>query len=137
LKNLKCNEELISPIRRIKEISDHIADTKPCSELCYKNLLLCDDELINKAYKETMARKFPIIFELLFMKFIQMIKYNPCYVSKLIKQFVDKDKSFKLDCYEIYKYRILRCHVRPKFLDHFLKKWGGGHDLIYNFLILQ
>ena len=106
LKNLKCEENLIPPIKNIKQIYYHIGNNIPCSDLCYKNLLLCDEELINKAFKETSLRKFPLIYELIFIKFFQMIKYDPCHIYKLMKQFIDKDKSFKVECYEIYFHLI-------------------------------
>jgi len=127
LKNLKCNEEIVSQVRKIREGFYYISNITPCSELCYKNLLLCEDELINKAFKETISRKFPIIYELLFMKFIQMVKFNPCYVYKLMKQFIGRNKDFSVDCYEIYfhmissKYEINKI-IRKKLLDLNLKE---------------
>ena len=106
LKNIKCQEELVSPIKKIRQVFYHIGNNIPCSDLCYKNLLLCDEDLINKAYKETISRKFPIIYELLFTKFVQMLKYDPCHIYKLMKQFIDNDKSFSIECYEIYFHLI-------------------------------
>ena len=106
LKNLKCQEDLVPPIKIVKQVYNHIGDNTPCSDLCYKNLLLCDEKLINKAYKETSSRKFPLIYELLFIKFIQMLKYDPCHIYKLMKQFVDKKNSFNIECYEIYFHMI-------------------------------
>ena len=103
---LKCQEELVPPIKRIKQLFYHIGNSIPCSDLCYKNLLLCDEELINKAYKETISRKFPIIFELLFIKFVQMLKYDPCHIYKLMKHCIDKEDNFNVECYEVYFHLI-------------------------------
>ena len=106
LKNIKCQEDLIPPIRKIKKTYYHVGNNIPCSDLCYKNLLMCDEELINKAFKETSSRKFPLIYRLIFIKFIQILKYDPCHIYKLMKQFIDKDQSFKIECYEIYFHLI-------------------------------
>ena len=106
LKNIKCQEDLVPPIKKIKHNFNHISNNSPCSDLCYKNLLMCDEELINKAYKDTIKRDFPVIYELLFIKFVQMLKYDPCHIFKLMKQFLEKGKSFNIECYEIYFHMI-------------------------------
>ena len=106
LTNIKCQEDLVAPIKRVKQTLSFIENNAPCSDLCYKNLLFCDEKLINKAYKETSSRTFPIIYELLFTKFIQMLKYDPCRIYKLMKQFIDKNSSFNVECYEIYFHMI-------------------------------
>jgi hypothetical protein len=117
LKNLKCQDELVPPIKKIRQVNYHIGNNIPCSDLCYKNLLLCDEDLINKAYKETISRKFPLIYELLFIKFIQMLKYDPCHIYKLMKQFIDNDKKFNIECYEIYFHLINKKYNINKVLN--------------------
>ena len=100
-------EEFNYPIKKIRHSSNHISNSPtPCSDLCFKNLLLCDNELIEKAFKETSNRKFPVIFELLFIKFLQMLKYNPCSVCKLLKHIINKEQNFNIECYEIYFHMI-------------------------------
>ena len=113
LKKSKCQEELVPPIKRIKQNLYHINNVTPCSDLCYKNLLICDEEVINKAFKETSSRKFPIIYELMLIKFIQMLKYDPCHIYKLMKQFADKDSSYNIECYEIY-FRLINSKYNIK-----------------------
>ena len=56
-----------------------------------------------------------------------MVKFNPCYVYKLMKQFIGRNKDFSVDCYEIYfhmissKYEINKI-IRKKLLDLNLKE---------------
>ena len=113
LKKIKCQEEIVSPIKRIKQNLYHISNGTPCSDLCYKNLFLCDEEVINKSFKETSFRKFPIIYELLLIKFIQILKYDPCHIYKLMNQFMDKDSEFSIECYEIY-FRLINSKYNIK-----------------------
>ena len=107
LKSLKCHSSVVSQIKRIKEMKRE--DKKPCSELCYKNFLLCDENCINQYYLSSKDRPFPLTLELLLMKFVQMIKYDPCRLSKLIKPFIGKDKdniNYKVNCCDIYFYLL-------------------------------
>ena len=117
LKNIKCQDELVTPIKKIRQANYDIGNNLPCSDLCYKNLLLCEEDLINKAYKETISRKFPLIYELLFIKFVQMLKYDPCHIYKLMKQFIDNDKKFNIECYEIYFHLINKKYNINKVLN--------------------
>ena len=107
LKDLEIVEEYATPVKKIRYISNHISNASPaCSDLCYKNLLLCDNDLIGKAFKETINRKFPVLYELLFVKFLQMLKYNPCSICKILKHTLNKDQNFDFECYEIYFHMI-------------------------------
>ena len=107
LKNLKCHSSVVSQIKRIKEMKRE--DKKPCSELCYKNFLICDENCINQYYLSSKDRPFPLTLELLLMKFVQMIKYDPCRLTKLVKPFIGKDKdniNYKVNCCDIYFYLL-------------------------------
>ena len=107
ISDLECPEENASKIKKIRFSSNHIANAPQCcSELCFKNLLLCENELIEKAYKETINRRFPVIYEVLFIKFLQMLKYNPCSICKILKHTLNKEQNFDIDCYEIYFHMI-------------------------------
>ena len=107
LSNGEFQEEFNHPIKKIRHSSNHISNSPPpCSDFCFKNLLICDNDLIEKAFKETANRKFPVIYELLFIKFLQMLKYNPCSVCKLLKHIINKEHNFNIECYEIYFHMI-------------------------------
>jgi len=128
LKSLKCHSSVVSQIKRIKGMKRE--DKKPCSELCYKNFLLCDENCINQYYLFSKNKPFPLTLELLLMKFVQMIKYDPCRLSKLIKPFIGKDKdniNYKVSCCDIYfhllskKYNIKNV-VRKELFDLNIKE---------------
>ena len=107
LSNSEFQEEFNYPIKKIRHSSNHISNSPPpCSDFCFKNILLCDNDLIEKAFKETANRDFPMIYELLFIKFLQMLKYNPCSVCKVLKHILNKEQNFNIECYEIYFHMI-------------------------------
>ena len=100
-------DESTTPIKKIRFSSSHISNApSACSDLCFKNLLICENDLIEKAFKESINRKFPAIYECLFIKFVQMLKYNPCSICKLLKHIFNKEQKFNIDCYEIYFHMI-------------------------------
>ena len=103
LKNIKCHSTVVSPIKKIKST---IFDTKKCcSDLCYKNLLICENNLYDKAYLMSKDKNFPTVYELLFVKFLQMIKFDPCRIYKLMKVFINdkiNSKNFHFNCSDIY-----------------------------------
>ena len=101
LKNIKCYSSIIPQIKLIKQ--NEINNKKPCSDLCYKNFLICDKNLINTHCKNSLTKKFPLVYEILFIKFLQIVKYDPCHLFKLIKIFSKSTvDNFKIDCYDIY-----------------------------------
>ena len=105
LKNIKCQSSIVSQIKKIKAMTRE--EKKPCSELCYKNLLSCEENLYNQSYAFLKEKEFPTVYELLFIKFIQMVKFDPCHLCKLMRAFIDtKNKdlnsNFKLNCSDIY-----------------------------------
>ena len=107
IKDIECQEEYASQIKKVRYLSNHISNaSSACSDLCYKNLLLCETDLIDKAFKETLNRKFPVIYEVLFIKFLQMVKYNPCSICKILKHTLNKEENFNFECYEIYFHMI-------------------------------
>ena len=107
LKDLEIVEEYATPIKKIRYSSNHISNaSSACSDLCFKNLLLCENNLIEKAFKETINRKFPMIYEVLFIKFLQMLKYNPCSIYKILKHTLYKEQIINFECYEIYFHMI-------------------------------
>ena len=104
LKNIKCHNSIVSQIKQIKFMEKE--EKKPCSELCYKNLLSCEENLYN-LYIPLKDKQFPIIYESLIIKFIQMLKFDPCRISKLIQTFIkednlDNNSNFELNCSDIY-----------------------------------
>ena len=105
LKNIKCQNGIVSQIKKIKFMTRE--DKKPCSELCYKNFLSCEENLYNQSYLYLKDKSFPTIYELLFIKFIQMVKFDPCHICKLMQAFMDTKNTefslnFKLNCSDIY-----------------------------------
>ena len=105
LKNLKCQGNLVSQLKKVKYMLKE--DKKPCSELCYKNLLSCEEKLYNKSYLELKDKQFPEVFELLFIIFLQKVKFDPCRIYKLMKPFINpKDPEnnikFTVNCSDIY-----------------------------------
>ena len=131
LKNIKCYSSVIPQIKSIKQ--NEIKNKEPCSELCYKNFLICDKNLINTYYKNSLNRKFPLIYELLFIKFLQIVKYDPCHLYKLIKIFSkNTENSFQIDCYDIYfhmlnpNFKILKI-IKKELFDINLKERELSH----------
>ena len=107
IRDTECQEEYASQIKKVRYLSNHISNASvACSDLCFKNLLLCEKDLIDKAFKETLNRKFPPIYEVLFIKFLQMVKYNPCSICKILKHTLNKEENFNFECYEIYFHMI-------------------------------
>ena len=105
LKNLKCQSNLVSQLKKVKYMLKE--DRKPCSELCYKNLLSCEEKLYNQSYLDLKDKQFPEVFELLFIIFLQKVKFDPCRIYKLMKPFINpKDPenniNFTLNCSDIY-----------------------------------
>ena len=87
-------------------------EKKPCSNLCYKNFLQCEENLYNQTFQFLKDKKFPDVYEILFIKFLQMTKYDPCHIYKLMKSFINKKNSqneinFTINCSEIYIHLLL------------------------------
>ena len=105
LKNIKCHSSVVSHIKKVKYMLKE--EKKPCSELCYKNFLLCDENIYNQSFILSINKEFPVVYELLFIKFLQMVKFDPCRIFKLMKSFInikdnENNSSFKLNCSDIY-----------------------------------
>ena len=119
LKNNKCPENIVSPINLNLINKDENENKKqPCCSLCYKNLLSSkDDKLINKAFNDTLNRDFPFVYELLLLKFMQIIKFDPCHIYKLIKQFIDPNSKINIDCFELFFHLIKPKNSIQKIID--------------------
>ena len=100
LKNIKCQNNIVPQIKKIKGIEKE--DKKPCSELCYKNFLNCEEKLHDDTYSALKDKQFPKIYELLFTKFFLILKFDPCHICKLMKVFLKDIPNFKLNCTDIY-----------------------------------
>ena len=101
LKNIRCQNNMVPQIKKIKGIEKE--DKKPCSELCYKNFLSCEEKLHDETYSALKDKQFPDIYELLLNKFLLILKFDPCHIYKLMKVFFLKDiPNFKLNCTDIY-----------------------------------
>ena len=100
LKNIKCQNNIVPQIKKIKGIEKE--DKKPCSELCYKNFLNCEEKLHDDTYSALKDKQFPKIYELLLIKFFLILKYDPCHICKLMKVFLKDIPNFKLNCTDIY-----------------------------------
>ena len=110
LKNIKCHNSVVSQIKKIKVMARE--EKKPCSNLCYKNFLQCEENLYNQTFQFLKDKKFPDVYEILFIKFLQMTKYDPCHIYKLMKSFINKKNSqnginFTINCSEIYIHLLL------------------------------
>ena len=100
LKNIKCQNNIVQQIKKIKGIEKE--DKKPCSELCYKNFLNCEEKLHDDTYSALKDKQFPKIYELLLIKFFLILKFDPCHICKLMKVFLKDIPNFKLNCTDIY-----------------------------------
>ena len=100
LKNIRCQNNMVQQIKKIKGIEKD--DKKPCSELCFKNFLLCEEKLHNETYSALKDKQFPDIYELLLNKFLLILKFDPCHIYKLMKVFLKDIPNFKLNCTDIY-----------------------------------
>ena len=100
LKNIKCQNNIVPQIKKIKGIEKE--DKKPCSELCYKNFLNCEEKLHDDTYSALKDKQFPKIYELLLIKFFLILKFDPCHICKLMKVFLKDIPNFKLNCTDIY-----------------------------------
>ena len=100
LKHIRCQNNMVPQIKKIKGIEKE--DKKPCSELCYKNFLNCDEKLHDETYSALKDKKFPDIYELLLNKFLLILKFDPCHIYKLMKVFLKDIPNFKLNCTDIY-----------------------------------
>ena len=100
LKNIKCQNNIVPQIKKIKGIEKE--DKKPCSELCYKNFLNCQEKLHDDTYSALKDKQFPKIYELLLIKFFLILKFDPCHICKLMKVFLKDIPNFKLNCTDIY-----------------------------------
>ena len=100
LKNIKCQNNIVPQIKKINGIEKE--DKKPCSELCYKNFLNCEEKLHDDTYSALKDKQFPKIYELLLIKFFLILKFDPCHICKLMKVFLKDIPNFKLNCTDIY-----------------------------------
>ena len=105
LKNLKCHSSVVSQMKKVKFMLKE--EKKPCSELCYKNFLKCDENIYNQTFILSKDKEFPVVYELLFIKFLQIVKFDPCRIYKLMKIFIDKkdvenNLDFQLNCSDVY-----------------------------------
>ena len=130
LKNIKCPNNVVSQIKKIKIMTRE--ERKPCSKLCYKNFLQCEENLYNQTFLYLNDKQFPDVYEILFIKFLQVIKFDPCHIYKLMKAFINKNNSqtennFTINCSEIYihlllyKYRIKNI-IKKELFDLNLKE---------------
>ena len=125
LKNIKCQNNIVPQIKKIKGIEKE--DKKPCSELCYKNFLNCEEKLLDETYSSLKDKQFPKIYELLLLKFFLILKYDPCHIFKLMKVFLKDIPNFKLNCTDIYIHLLsktfnLRKVIKKELFDLNLKE---------------
>ena len=125
LRHIKCPNNIVSQIKKIKGFEKD--DKKPCSELCYKNFLCCEEKLHNKMYQTLKDKQFPEKYELLFIKFFLIVKFDPCHLFKLMKVFLKDIKNFKLNCTDIYIHLLskkfnLRKIIKKELFDLNLKE---------------
>ena len=125
LKNIKCQNNIVPQIKRIKNFDKD--DKKPCSELCYKNFLCCEEKLHDEMYQKFKDKQFPEKYELLFIKFFLIVKFDPCHLFKLMKVFLKDIKNFKLNCTDIYIHLLskkfnLRKVIKKELFDLNLKE---------------
>ena len=96
-----------------------------CCNLCYCDLLKIDDSTVTKFYN-TFSKPLPIILELYLQKLIQILKFDPCSISKCMKMINIPEKN-SIDCYIIFlrllssDYSITKV-INKKYLEHFLKE---------------
>ena len=100
LKNIRCQNNIVPQIKKIKGIEKE--DKRPCSELCYKNFLNCEEKLHDETYYSLKDKQFPDIYELLLIKFLLIVKFDPCHIFKLMKVFLKDIPNFNLNCTDIY-----------------------------------
>ena len=116
LKNIRCQNNIVPQIKKIKGIEKE--DRKPCSELCYKNFLICEEKLHDKTYLALKDKQFPPIYELLLIKFLLTIKFDPCHIFKVMKIFMKDIQNFNLNCTDIY----IHCLSKKFSLRKIIKK---------------
>ena len=125
LKNIRCQNNMVPQIKKIKGIEKE--DKKPCSELCFKNFLLCEEKLHNETYSALKDKQFPDIYELLLNKFLLILKFDPCHIYKLMKVFLKDIPNFKLNCTDIYLHLLskkfsLRKIIKKELFDLNIKE---------------
>ena len=125
LKNIRCQNNMVQQIKKIKGIEKD--DKKPCSELCFKNFLLCEEKLHNETYSALKDKQFPDIYELLLNKFLLILKFDPCHIYKLMKIFLKDIPNFKLNCTDIYLHLLskkfsLRKVIKKELFDLNIKE---------------
>ena len=125
LKNIRCQNNMVQQIKKIKGIEKD--DKKPCSELCFKNFLLCEEKLHNETYSALKDKQFPDIYELLLNKFLLILKFDPCHIYKLMKVFLKDIPNFKLNCTDIYLHLLskkfsLRKVIKKELFDLNIKE---------------
>ena len=125
LKNIRCQNNMVPQIKKIKGIEKE--DKKPCSGFCYKNFLLCDEKLHDDTYSALKEKQFPEIYELLLIKFVLILKFDPCHIYKLIKVFTKDVPNFEINCTDIYLHLLskkfsLRKIIKKELFDLNLKE---------------
>ena len=125
LKNIRCQNNMVPQIKKIKGIEKE--DKKPCSGFCYKNFLLCDEKLHDDTYSALKEKQFPEIYELLLIKFLLILKFDPCHIYKLIKVFTKDVPNFEINCTDIYLHLLskkfsLRKIIKKELFDLNLKE---------------
>ena len=125
IKNIRCQNNIVPQIKKVKGIEKE--DKKPCSELCYKNYLSCEEKLHDETYSALKDKKLPDIYELLLIKFILILKFDPCHIYKLMKVFLKDIPNFKLNCTDIYMHLLskrfsLRKIIKKELFDLNIKE---------------
>ena len=125
LKNIRCQNNIVPQIKKVKGIEKE--DKKSCSQLCYKNFLICEEKLHDETYYVLKDKQFPEIYELLLNKFFLLVKFDPCHIFKLMKVFLKDIPNFNLNCTDIYIHLIskkfsLRKIIKKELFDLNLKE---------------
>ena len=130
LKNLKCHSSVVSQIRKVKFMLKE--EKKTCSELCYKNFLKCDESIYNQSFILSKDKEFPVVYELLLIKFLQIVKFDPCRIYKLMKPFINEkdmenNTKIQINCSDIYLHLLsqkfrLRNIIKKEFFDLNIKE---------------
>lgn len=88
-------------ILNLSECNDHTE----CGRFCYINYLSIKNEIRAIIFNQFIDNPLPHRFELFLSKFVQIYKYNPCDIAKVLKylQYPSLGKNnFEMSCYLIY-----------------------------------
>lgn len=77
-----------------------------CSEFCYKKFLLVSNDVKNTIFHNFINRPLPHIYEIYLSKLLQINKYDPCAISKIMRTMIrveaPNEEKEMLHCYIIY-----------------------------------